>query len=244
MKRLCGVLGILGIIGIGGCGGNDDGPPAMTGIVDPAGARSVLMQTLAMQAAIQSKDGAGLSGEVNSVAVSGAQEMVQPKQLSQALTALPRAQTAAGTSGTVDCDGNGCSYKNFMVGGFTYNGTVTSSDAGAGAHKVVADLSIKGGINAGGFGETVDLKITGNTTMSPTLIDGFFQSSGSGSVSGISTPGAPSSISYTHFNQVKYKGVAINNGNASSGSMYGKWAMIVSNIPEGSQAWEGTITLP
>jgi hypothetical protein len=246
MNRLFGVLGVVAAIGALGCGGDNAsaGPPARAGTVNRTGAKSVLMQTVAMQAALEAHDGASLSGQVNSVAISGAQQMVSPAAVVKALTVLSQAQTATGTSGTVNCDSAGCTYDKFMVSGFTYNGSITSADAGGGAKKVTANLTMKGSIASGGPSQTIDWTITGNTTISATSVDGFFQSTGSGTLSGLNTPGAPSSISYTYFNQVKYQAVALASGNATGGSMYGKWGITVANVAGASQAWDGTVTFP
>jgi hypothetical protein len=240
MKRLLGVLALTGGVGLSGCGGNEasSGPPAMQGTVNPSGARSVMNTTLSMRTDLMNASGANVAGQVQSVAISGATQMITPKT-GAALTVFPQAGTT-GTSGTVTCDAAGCTYDQFVLGGLTYNGGVKSADAGSGARKVTANLTMKGTVGGGGASETIDWTITGDCSISATAINGFFESTGSGTVS---APGAPK-LSYTHFNQVKFNSVSVASGVASGGSMYGKWAISVNGTTAGSQAWEGTVTFP
>jgi hypothetical protein len=239
-------LALVGSLSVVGCGGEEEssGPPAMAGKTNPAGARAVVMQTAGIQTALMRMDGASLSGNVNSIAISGAQQIVTP-QVGAALVVLQQAQTTTpGTSGSVNCDMAGCTYNMFMAGGFTYNGSIKSADD-AGGKKVTADLTIKGMVTAPGSGaQSIDWKITGAVTVSATAINGSLQSSGTGTISGIMQPGAPSSLSYTYFNQVKYNNVTLSGSMATGGSIYAKWAITVANVPQGSQAWEGTVTFP
>jgi hypothetical protein len=241
--RAC-ALALVGMVSVAGCGGDDSGgPAAQPGKTNPAGAKAVVTQTVSMQTALMRMDGASLSGNVNAIAISGAQQIVSPAA-GQALTVLQQAQTTTpGTSGSVNCDAAGCTYNMFMVSGFTYNGSIKGADEGGGK-KVTADLSIKGSVAASGVGETIDYKITGAVTVTPTSINGALQSTGAGTISGINTPGAPNSISYQHFNQVKYNNLTLANGLATGGSMYAKWAITIANVPQGSQAYEGTVTFP
>jgi hypothetical protein len=236
---------LVALLGIGllGCGGgSSDGPAAKPGKPNPAGARSVVTQAAGIQAALMAKNGAALSGNVNSIAISGAQQIANPT-VGQALMVLEQAQTAGGTSGNVTCDEAGCTYNMFMAAGFTYNGSIKSADAAGGKH-VTTDLTIKGSTGQGGFAQTIDWKITGGLDVSATNINGDLQSTGTGTISGITTPGAPGSISYSYFNQVRFNTVAIANGVASSGSVYGRWSITVPQAPAGSQAYEATVTFP
>src|SRR4051812_44116071 len=101
------VVGLVSTLALFGCGGSNDGPAAKPGQTNPAGAKAVITQTTQLQTALMANDGASLSGTVNSLAISGAQQIVSPA-VGKALTALAQAQTAdPGTSGGVMCDANG-----------------------------------------------------------------------------------------------------------------------------------------
>jgi hypothetical protein len=237
---------LVALLGIGllGCGGgSSDGPAAKPGKTNPAGASAVITQASGIQTALMSKNGAQLSGNVNAIAISGAQQIVSPA-VGQALTVLEQAQTSnTGTSGTVNCDDSGCTYNMFMAAGFTYNGSIKSADAAGGKH-VTTDLTIKGNVASTGVAETIDWKISGALDVSATSINGDLQSTGTGNISGLNVPGAPSSIAYSYFNEVRFNTVGLSNGVANSGSLYARWSITVPQVPQGSQAYDGTVTFP
>lgn len=243
--RSCG-LALVGVLTFGGCGGGSDsnGPAAKAGTPNPSGAKAVVTQTVSMQSALMRMDGASLSGNVNSIAIGGAQQIVRPS-VGQALTVLQQAQTTTpGTSGSVNCDATGCTYNMYMAAGFTYNGSIRGADAAGGGKVVTADLNIKGALASSGIAQTIDWKITGAVTVTPTSIVGELQSTGTGSISGIVSPGAPNNFSYQYFNLVKYNNLTLASGAATGGSIYAKWAITVAGVPQGSQAYEGTVNFP
>lgn len=193
------------------------------------------MQTRSLSTALRENNGAAVSANVNSIAISGAQQIVSPgAALSQGL-----APEADGMSGTVNCDAAGCTYNMYMISGFTYNGSIRSTDEGGGK-KVVADLTIKGTTTAGGSGtQTIDWRISGTLTVTPTLINGSLSSNGTGSISGAQ------SFSYVYTNLVQYNNVAIDaTGTPTGGSIYARWSIQVNGMSQGAQAWEGTVTFP
>lgn len=239
------VLVVAGSVSAFGCGGEESnsGPPAMAGRTNPAGARAVVMQTAGIQTSLMAMNGAALSGNVNSIAVSGAQQIVQPNP-GAALVVLSQAQTTPGDTNAIKCDAAGCTYNNYMAGGFTYNGSIKSAAAGE-AKQVTADLTIKGTVAQGGPTQTIDWKITGGLTVTATSINGSLQSSGTGTIMGLNQPGVPNNLSYVYFNQVKYNAVVLSGTSATAGSIYAKWAITINGAPaQANQAWEGTVTFP
>ena len=61
-------------------------------------------------------------------------------------------------------------------------------------------------------------------------------------ISGV--PGAPGNFTYTDFNLIRYNAVVLSGTAATSGSIYAKWSVGYGNIPQASQAYEGTVNFP
>lgn len=227
-------VGLVGLT-LTGCG-LTEAPAPKAGTVNAQGAKNVVTQTQAMVTALRGNDGNSLSANVNSVAISGAQQIVSPGAALRA--ALEPAQA---TSGTVTCDAGGCTYDQYMVGGYTYNGFIHATDQGDGK-QVVADLTIQGS-GAATSGQTINWHIWGNVTVTSTSINGSLESSGTGTVDGAGAGG--STFSYEYSNLVQYNNVTIDGtGAPTGGSIYARWSVTVDGLPMASQAWEGTVTFP
>jgi len=234
MKRI-GTLGlVLGMVAA--CSSDDSA--ANKGTADPAGAAAVVMQTTAMQTSAKNMDGTTLSANVQQVSISGAQQIVKPT-MGITVPALPPFQVEPGAVAPaaapdgVTCDASGCTYTNYMAGGYTYDGSIKSTADGSGGYQIVADLTLKGSM----AGQAIDWTIKGDVTVTATSIKGQLGSDGTGTVMG----GPGGSISYKYSNLVKYNDVVLTEGKATGGSIYAKWAVEVTGVPQGSQSWEGTV---
>lgn len=215
-----------------GCGG-DDG--AKQGTTNAVNAKAVVMETQGMVTALNNNDGSALQGNVISIANTGAQRIVQPA--GQALTAS--ALRSAQTSGTVNCDMTGCTYDNYVVGPYTINGGITSTNEGDGK-KVTANLTYEGST----AGQTFSWSITGEVTVLPGSIDGSLGSEGTGTIDGSMT-GGQGTITYHYTNLVEYNNVTLDgSGVPTGGSIHASWSITVDGVQGGNQAYEGTVTFP
>lgn len=235
-RGLC-LLWILGLTA--GCGGSHGGAATAatkTGVVNQQGAQAVLADTTGLVMALKASDGATLSGKVSAIATAGAQRIVHPGHGLSPQAGMP--VTISGTSGTATCDATGCTYADFMVGGFTYNGSIEATQQATGT-SVVADMTYKGSVTtAGSGGETLDWMISGTLVISPTSINGSLQSTGSGH---IASDGQ--TLDYTYDDLVQYNDVTIDaSGTATGGSIYARWSATFTGSAQGSQSWEGTVS--
>lgn len=242
MKRVLGALsvGMLSTMFVAcGGGGGGGGPAAKPGTVNRQGAASVIMTTGTMKTAVTGGDGSALSSATISVGLSGAQQIVQPSAAAGALTAVMAALSQPGPNGgTVDCTETGCVYDQYKTGTTTLNGSVKSAKAGD-ITTVTANLSIKQPAQSAGMTGDVDWKITGSIDFGATSIDGSLTSTAKSSVSY-----AGQNISYDWFNLVEYRDLVIGATGATGGEIYAKWAITVAGLPQGSQAYDGTVKFP
>lgn len=233
-------------VACGGSHGKAAAVTAKTGTPNPQAAKSVVAKTASLVAALKTSDGGRLSASVEAIATTGPQQIAMAgRGLAPASTPPAGGQpvTVAGTSGSVSCDGTGCSYDMFSVGGFTYNGGITASTAGD-TTTVVANISVQGSVSgsgpSGSASETVNWMISGTLTITPTSINGSLESSGSGDITSSS-----GKVSYEYENLIEYDHVTLDgSAKPTGGSVHARWSVTVSGSAQGSQAWEATVSFP
>lgn len=242
MKRVLGTLcvGLLStMFAACGGGGGGGGPAAKPGTVNRQGAATVITTTGSLKTAVEGGDGSNLSGATISLGLSGAQQIVQPGAAASALTAVMSALSQPGPNGgTVDCTETGCVYADYKTGTTTLNGSVKSAKAGD-TTTVTADLTIKQPSQTAQQGD-VNWKVSGSIDFGAGSIDGQLTSTAKSSI----TYGGQT-ISYDYFNLIDYRALVIGaTGAATGGEIYAKWAITVAGVPQGSQAYDGTVKFP
>jgi hypothetical protein len=236
--RVLSLWSMMSLVACGG-GGGGSGPAAKPGTVNKQGAASVVTMTGSMKSALSSGDGASLSGAVTSIGISGAQQIVQPAGAMAALTAVTSALSTPGPNGgTVDCGDTGCVYDHFKSGTTTMNGSIKSATAGD-KTTVTTDLTIDIPATAGQQGD-VAWKLTGDLDFTATSIDGHLQSTAKSTLAA-----GGQNIAYEYFNLVRYDALALGtDAKPTGGDIYAKWAITITGVPQGSQAYEGTVNFP
>lgn len=234
MRKLS-CIGSLVAVLVAGCGGDDggginEGPSVGAGTANMQAMKEGVKTAADLQTALSAGSGEAVAGGALSLSSLGMSAATKSGggggfglTVAQALSTI-NAET--GTTGTKECTASGCTFKDYGSGGFTLTGSLTVSDAGAGAKSVVWNITGSGDSDALGGGSSAfgdDFKFTwnwkGDLTVSPTSLMGAAGGSGKGSGS---AQGQSFSFEYGSF--VKFNGVTMDtSGCPTGGSMTAKW---------------------
>jgi hypothetical protein len=198
---------------VGACGG-DDGPsyddPATT---NPASATSAVTAVSGVNDAFASGNGTAAMGAIVQLS-SAAQLMVQPDYSQSALGRSPFPTqhelesmiTHREATGTCECTADSCHFVDCSESGITINGDISKS-----GDTYTWDLSIT---IEGDATLSLDWNMSGEITVTPTLIDGRLSTDGHGTIDYEGTHGE-----YDYDIDVAYNAIGLSDCGPSSGSI-------------------------
>jgi hypothetical protein len=228
------------VLGCGGAGSGDgDVPLAKAGTPNRAAALTVLSYTQAMNTAIDAGDGASLASNLQLVAITGPQLIVEPVTP----TGVAKSQLAVTgrAGGVASCTASGCVYANYSpVAGVVFNGRVTTAPTNVGT-RATADLTFTQGasaLNVTGLGSAT-YQVTGTLDFSTDSIDGDLKA-----VAHASAAYAGLTFNYEYYNEIRYTGLSLVGTTPATGTIYAKWAITLAGAPYGNQSYEATVSFP
>lgn len=245
MRKLALVLGAAALVS-SGCGeeGISEGPSAQEGTAEPLLMRSTVTQADGLRAAVAGQNGEQIATAALALSA-GAMGAVRPPvgaqrlAITEQMLTLAQAGVAGTSTGTRTCTPGGCTFESFGNGQFTITGSVTASDAPAGAKRIGWRLS---GTASGGPGgvtiQGLDLAYSwkGDLTVSATTLTGAAGATweGSGEAGG-------QSFSFEYGSFVKFQSIALVERCPTAGSVFAKWWVTAqAGGREQSQAYQAT----
>lgn len=236
MVRKSAMAGLLLLVSA--CGGGDDA--AMMGTVNTQQAQASVRSSVMLRSAVESMTGPTVASNVLAVnsSTSGIVTPAMPATTGALIAdAVEQVSQAQATGGSQMCTASGCTFDNYVTGGYTFNGKVDVAAGSGDGKNVKWDLTIKGAGTGIANPFALDYNGKGDLQVSATSLSGtvYTKATTSGSAQGQSFTGGYEA-------DVKFTAVTLSGNMATGGTV---WAKMKSTGSSGGQTatqiYEGTL---